>query len=243
MDESLQNQTHDTKLQSKRMTKKLILLALFIGAIVAYKAFGLETLLSFETLKAQKELLLELVQSHFWLSAFLLIGAYALSVALMIPIATLFSLAAGFMFGAIWGTLIAVLGATLGAVASFYVARFILGQSLQRQYAKELARFNNEFETNGYSYLFALRLLPIFPFFLINLLCGLTRIDVKTFFITTFIGIIPGGFAYTYAGSQLSTINALSDIFTKEMALAFVFLGLLSLLPVAYKKYQNRKGA
>ena len=112
------------------MTKKLILLALLIVAIVAYKAFGLETLLSFETLKAQKELLLELVQTHFWLSALLLMGAYALSVALMIPIATLFSLAAGFMFGALWGTLIAVLGATLGAVASFYVARFILGESL-----------------------------------------------------------------------------------------------------------------
>lgn len=223
------------------MTKKLILLALLMGAIVSYKAFGLETLLSFENLKAQKELLLELVQAHFWLSALLLMASYAFSVAFMIPIATLFSLAAGFMFGAFWGTLIAVFGATLGAVASFYVARFILGASLQSKYAKELERFNQEFETNGYSYLFALRLLPIFPFFLINLLCGLTRIDVKTFFITTFIGIIPGGFAYTYAGSQLSAINALSDIFTKEMALAFVFLGLLSLLPVAYKKYQNRK--
>ena len=223
------------------MTKKLILLALLVGAIVAYKAFGLETIFSFETLKAQKELLLELVQTHFWLSALLLMASYAFSVAFMIPIATLFSLAAGFMFGALWGTLIAVFGATLGAVASFYVARFILGESLQSKYAKELERFNKEFETNGYSYLFALRLLPIFPFFLINLLCGLTRIDVKTFFITTFIGIIPGGFAYTYAGSRLSAINALSDIFTKEMALAFVFLGLLSLLPVAYKKYQNRK--
>lgn len=223
------------------MRKKLILLLLLVGAIVSYKAFDLETLLSFETLKAQKELLLELVQAHFWLSALLLMASYAFSVAFMIPIATLFSLAAGFMFGALWGTLIAVLGATLGAVASFYVARFILGESLQSKYAKELERFNKEFETNGYSYLFALRLLPIFPFFLINLLCGLTRIDVKTFFITTFVGIIPGGFAYTYAGSQLSAINALSDIFTKEMALAFLFLGLLSLLPVAYKKYQNRK--
>jgi len=223
------------------MIKKFSLLALIIGAIVAYKIFGLESVLSFETLKAQKELLLSLVQEHFWLSAVLLMVSYAISVALMIPIATLFSLAAGFMFGAFWGLLIAVLGATLGAIASFYVARFILGEGLQSKYAKELERFNRELETNGYSYLFALRLLPIFPFFLINLLCGLTRIDIKTFFITTFIGIIPGGFAYTYAGSQLSTINALSDIFTKEMGLALLFLGFLSLIPVIYKKYQNRK--
>jgi len=225
------------------MTKKLILLALLIGVVVAYNAFGLEAFFSFENLKAQKELLLSLVQEHFWLSAVLLMLGYALSVALMIPIATFFALASGFMFGAWWGTLIAVLGATLGAVASFYVARFVLGESLQQRYAQELERFNREFEANGYSYLFALRLLPIFPFFVINLLCGLTRIDIKTFFITTFIGIIPGGFAYTYAGSQLFAINALSDIFTKEMGLAFVFLGLLSLLPVVYKKYQNRKAA
>lgn len=224
------------------MSKKLLLLALLIGIIVAYKLLGLERFFSFEALKMQKELLLSLVQGHFWLSATVLMLGYALSVALMIPIATFFALASGFMFGALWGTLIAVLGATLGAVASFYVARFMVGDSLQQRYAHELERFNAEFETNGYSYLFALRLLPIFPFFMINLLCGLTRIDVKTFFITTFIGIIPGGFAYTYAGSQLSTINALSDIFTKEMALALVLLGLLSLIPVAYKKYQAKKG-
>jgi uncharacterized membrane protein YdjX (TVP38/TMEM64 family) len=223
------------------MIKKIIIIAFLVGAIIAYNMLGLDTIFSFEMLKAKKELLLELVQNHFVLSAFLLTGAYALSVALMIPIATLFSLAAGFMFGAFWGLLFAVLGATCGAVVSFYVARFVLGESLQKKYTKELERFNREFETNGYSYLFALRLLPIFPFFLINLLCGLTRIDIKTFFITTFIGIIPGGFAYTYAGSQLSTINSLSDIFTKEMGLALLFLGLISLIPILYKKWNQKK--
>jgi uncharacterized membrane protein YdjX (TVP38/TMEM64 family) len=202
---------------------------------------GLDAVFSFEMLKEKKELLLELVQNHFLLSAILLIVAYAFSVSLMIPIATLFSLAAGFMFGAFWGLFFAVLGASLGAVVSFYVARFILGDTLQTKYAKELERFNREFETNGYSYLFALRLLPIFPFFLINLLCGLTRIDIKTFFITTFIGIIPGGFAYTYAGSQLSNINALGDIFTKEMGFALLFLGLISLIPIVYKKWNQKK--
>jgi uncharacterized membrane protein YdjX (TVP38/TMEM64 family) len=223
------------------MIKKIILVAFFVGAIVAYNMLGLDTILSFEMLKAKKELLLELVQEHFFFSAFLLVIAYAFSVSLMIPVATLFSLAAGFMFGAFWGLLIGVLGATLGAVVSFYVARFILGENLQKKYAKELERFNREFESNGYSYLFALRLLPIFPFFLINLLCGLTRIDIKTFFITTFIGIIPGGFAYTYAGSQLSNINEVGDIFTKEMGFALLFLGLIALIPIVYKKVIQRK--
>lgn len=222
------------------MIKKIILLAFIVGVIVVYNMLGLDTILSFEMLKVKKELLLELVQNHFLLSAILLIGAYALSVSLMLPVATLFSLSAGFMFGAFWGLFIAVLGASFGAVVSFYVARFILGKSLQKKYAKELERFNSEFETNGYSYLFALRLLPVFPFFLINLLCGLTRIDIKTFFITTFIGIIPGGFAYTYAGSQLSSINEIGDIFTKEMGFALLFLGLISLVPVLYKRLKKK---
>ena len=223
------------------MTKKIIIIAFFIGAIIAYNMLGLDTIFSFEMLKAKKEILLELVQNHFVLSAFLLVVAYAFSVSLMIPVATLFSLASGFMFGPFWGLLIGVSGASLGAVMSFYVARFVLGESLQKKYNKELERFNREFETNGYSYLFALRLLPIFPFFLINLLCGLTRIDIKTFFITTFIGIIPGGFAYTYAGSQLSSINEIGDIFTKEMGFALLFLGFISLIPILYKKWNQKK--
>lgn len=223
------------------MIKKLLILAVFIAAIVAYKVFGLESVFTFENLKEQKEVLFDLVQTHFWLSAIGLMVLYAVCVALMIPVATLLSLAAGFMFGALGGLFISVLGATLGAVASFYVARYVIGDTLQQKYEKELEKFNKELKANGYSYLFALRLIPVFPFFLINLLCGITRIDIKTFFITTFIGIIPGGFAYTYAGSQLSTINALGDIFTKEMALVLVFLGAISLIPVGYKKYKNFK--
>jgi len=219
------------------MIKKIIMIAFFVGLIIAYNMLGLDTVFSFEMLKEKKELLLELVQNHFLFSAFLLTGVYALSVSLMVPVATLFSLAAGFMSGAFLGLLISVLGATLGAVASFYIARFIF----QKNYSKELECFNSEFETNGYNYLFALRLLPIFPFFLINLFSGLTHINVKTFFITTFIGIISGGFVYTYAGSQLSNINEVGDIFTKEMGLALLFLGLISLIPVLYQKWNHKK--
>lgn len=223
------------------MTKKIFIIALFLGLIVLFKALGWDAYVSFEMLKAKKELLSSFVEANFLLSALALMGAYALSVALMFPIATVFTLAAGFMFGPFWGLLFAVLGASIGAVGSFYVARLLLGESLQTKYANELQRFNKELQTNGYSYLFALRLLPIFPFFLINLLCGLTRIDSKTFFITTAIGIIPGGFVYAYAGSQLSTINALGDVFTKEMALALMLLGALSLIPVLHQKYKKMR--
>jgi len=223
------------------MNKKWLILAAFVGLTVAVRFMGWDEYVSFEMLKSKRETLLLFVEENYLLSVLSLIGIYALSVALMFPIATVLSLAAGFMFGAFFGLIYAVLGATLGAVASFYVARFVLGESLQTKYAKELAKFNAGLESDGYSYLFALRLIPVFPFFLVNLFCGLTRIHVKTFFITTFLGIIPGGFAYTYAGSQLTKIDNLSDIFTPQMALALALFGLLALIPVVYKRVKNRR--
>ena len=213
----------------------------FVGLIVGVRFMGWDEYISFEMLKNKRETLLLFVEENYLLSVLSLIGLYALSVALMFPIATVLSLAAGFMFGPFFGLIYAVLGATLGAVASFYVARLVLGESLQTKYAKELAKFNAGLESDGYSYLFALRLIPVFPFFLVNLFCGLTRIHVKTFFITTFIGIIPGGFAYTYAGSQLTKIDNIGDIFTLQMALAFALFGLLALIPVLYKKVKKSR--
>ncbi len=224
------------------MSRKWVILVAFVGVIVAVRVMGWDAYISFEMLKNKRETLLLFVEEHYLLSALGLMVFYALSVTLMLPIATVLSLAAGFMFGAFYGLIFAVLGATLGAVASFYVARFALGESLQTKYAKELAKFNTGLEKDGYSYLFALRLIPVFPFFLVNLFCGLTRIDIKTFFITTFLGIIPGGFAYTYAGSQLSHIDNASDIFTPQMALALALFGVLALMPVVYRKIKNRRG-
>jgi len=221
------------------MKQKLVFLGLFIGLVVSAKVLGLDSYFTLENLQAQKEELQAFVAANYALSVSLFIGIYCLSVAFIIPIATVLTLASGFLFGTIFGTMFAVFGATLGAMASFYFARFIIGDKIQQKYAKELSRFNAELEANGYGYLFALRFLPIFPFFLINLLCGITRIDGKTFFITTLIGIIPGGFVYVYAGSQLSKINALSDIFSKEIFFALALLGALSLVPILYKKIKH----
>jgi uncharacterized membrane protein YdjX (TVP38/TMEM64 family) len=222
-----------------KMNKKLALLVVFVGLIVGMRLLGWDEYISYDMLIQKRETLLLFVEDHYFLSALALVVLYALSVALMLPIATVLSLAAGFMFGAFFGLIFAVTGATLGAVASFYVARYVLGQSLQTKYEKELKKFNDGLEKDGYSYLFALRLIPIFPFFLVNLFCGLTKISLKTFFITTFFGIIPGGIAYTYAGSQLSFINDVGDIFTPQIAIALALFGLVALIPVIYKRFKK----
>jgi uncharacterized membrane protein YdjX (TVP38/TMEM64 family) len=156
----------------------------------------------------------------------------------MIPIATVLTLAGGLLFGSMSGVIFVNIGATIGAVLAFVFSRYLMKEKLQNKYAKQLKKFNHELEQNKYQYLFSLRFLPVFPFFLVNFLCGLTKLDLKTFIITTSLGIIPGSFVYTYAGSRLSTISSINDIFTKEILSAFVLLGLLTLMPVIIKKFK-----
>lgn len=218
------------------MKKKLILLAIFVLIIALIKIFDLDAYFTFENLKEQKEVLADYVTSNYILAVLLFVVSYIAAVAFMLPIATVLTLAGGFLFGSVFGVLFANIGATLGAIAAFLFARYILGNKVQEKYEKQLKKFNKELDTNKYQYLFSLRFIPIFPFFLVNFLCGVTKLDLKAFVITTSLGIIPGSFVFTYAGSQLASINAISDIFSKEILYAFILLGMITLMPVIVKK-------
>ena len=221
--------------------KKLIIGIAFIIAIVLAKVFELDSIFSFENLKNSQENLSVFVENNYILTAVIFIGIYIISVAILIPIATILTLAGGFLFGSIIGVVFVNIGATIGAILAFLFARYIIGNKIQEQYKDQLQKFNKELEENKYQYLFSLRFLPIFPFFLVNSFCGVTNVDMKTFFITTSLGIIPGSFVYTFAGSKLADINSINDIFTTDILLAFVLLGLLSLFPIVVKKYKSRR--
>lgn len=222
------------------MKKKILFLLIFIAIIALIKFYNLDAYFTFENLKAQKDILSNFVQENYVLTIVLFISIYFVSVAFLIPIATVLTVAGGFLFGSIYGTIFVNIGATFGAVVAFLFARYLLGKKIQIKYKKQLEKFNYELETNKYQYLFSLRFLPIFPFFLVNFLCGVTKLDLKSFFITTSLGIIPGSFVYTYAGSQLADINSLGDIFTKEILFAFILLGTLTLVPVIVKKIKAK---
>jgi uncharacterized membrane protein YdjX (TVP38/TMEM64 family) len=225
------------------MKKKIILLLVFVLIIGLIKFFDLDTYFTFENLKAQKDVLSTYVASNYLLTIVLFILVYIVSVAFLIPIATVLTLTGGVLFGAVSGTIYVNIGATIGAILAFLFARYLMGEKVQSKYEKQLNKFNTELETNKYQYLFSLRFLPIFPFFLVNFLCGVTKLDLKAFVITTSLGIIPGSFVYTYAGSQLSNIDSLGDIFSKDILFAFVLLGLLTLLPIVVKKYKSYKAS
>lgn len=219
--------------------KKLIILSIFIVAVVFINIFDLHAFFTFENLKAQQSSLSSFVQANYILTVLIFISLYIVSVAFLIPIATVLTLSGGFLFGATFGIIFVNIGATIGAVCAFLFARYIIGNKIQQKYKSKLQKFNQELEENKFQYLFSLRLLPIFPFFLVNFFCGVTNVDLRTFFITTSIGIIPGSFVYTYAGSQLANISAIEDIFSKEILFALILLATLTLLPVLYKKYKK----
>jgi uncharacterized membrane protein YdjX (TVP38/TMEM64 family) len=129
------------------------------------------------------------------------------------------------------------LGATTGAVVAFLASRYFLHDVVEQKFGKWLRPFQEGFAKNAFSYLLTLRLIPLFPFFVVNLVSGLTRVSVGTYAAATAIGIIPGSFVYAYAGRQLGSINALNEIASPNVIGAFVLLGLFALIPIVYKKF------
>jgi len=182
----------------KKWIKPALLILLVIGVILIVKLTPLKQYLDFQKLFESRDSLLSYVNNFYFLSVLVFILVYLAVVALSIPGATILTILGGFFFGPWAGTIFVNIGATFGAFAIFLIARFFLGESLQKKYEKQLGKFNNEISENGKSYMLTLRLIPIFPFFLINILAGLTTLPAITFLWTTALGIIPGSLLHSY---------------------------------------------
>lgn len=223
-----------------KYNKQIILLSIVVAAILLLRISGVTSYLTVENVKANKELLQQFIDARYLLSVAVYIGVYILIVTFSLPGATVLTLAGGFLFHLFPGIIYINVAATVGATLGFLFARYILGDLIQQRYASQLTRFNRELAENGHLYLLTLRLIPAFPFFLINLLAGLTKVSLKTFFWTTMIGILPGSFVYSFTGSQLNSIESTKDIFSVNIIAAFLALALFALLPVIFKKLRTR---
>jgi uncharacterized membrane protein YdjX (TVP38/TMEM64 family) len=131
-------------------------------------------------------------------------------------------------------------GATVGATLAFLVARYLLRDWVEGRFGNRLGAIQAGFARNAFSYLLTLRLIPLFPFFLVNMVSGLTRVNVGTYVAATSLGIIPGSFVFAYAGRQLGTINSLKEIVSPNVLIAFTLLGLLALMPILYKRFAGK---
>jgi uncharacterized membrane protein YdjX (TVP38/TMEM64 family) len=221
--------------------KKVLLLLAALLAVGLFFYFDLGRYLTLDSLKANRQFLLEYYAKHTALTVAAFMAIYIIQTALSLPGAAVLSLAAGAVFGSLFGTLYAVAAATVGATLAFLVARYLLREVVLRKFGPKLEGVNRELETRGFNYLLFLRLVPLFPFFLINLAAGLTRLPLKTFVLGTFIGIIPGGFVFVNAGASLASINTLRDVASPRVLGSFALLGLFALVPVIYGKVKKRR--
>ncbi|MDN5943171.1 MAG: TVP38/TMEM64 family protein [Nitrospira sp.] len=218
-----------------------IAVVLAIGiAVAAFFYFDLGRFLSLQSLKDNRDYLLSFTETHAAAAAALFVLIYVAVTGLSLPGAVILTLAGGFLFGFVWGTLFVNLGATTGATLAFLASRYLLRDWVERKFGKWLGPVQQGFTNNAFSYLLTLRLIPLFPFFVVNLVSGLTRMNVGAYVAATALGIIPGSFVYAYAGRQLGTINSLKDIASPGVIGAFVLLGLLALVPSLYKKWSGK---
>jgi pyruvate/2-oxoglutarate dehydrogenase complex dihydrolipoamide dehydrogenase (E3) component/uncharacterized membrane protein YdjX (TVP38/TMEM64 family) len=213
-----------------KLTTRLILLALIVALIAGFFWFDLGRYFSLNELKAQRDALQGFVENNFWatLAAFMLV--YILMAALSLPGAAILTLAGGALFGVLAGTVAVSFASTIGATLVFLAARFLFRDSIQKRFAKRLRAINEGVEKDGALYLLALRLVPVFPFWVINLVMALTPIRTWTYYWVSQLGMLPATLVYVNAGTQLGQIEATGDILSIELIGAFALLGLLPLI-------------
>ena len=222
---------------------KIALLAVFAAVIVAYFALDGQRYLSLEAVKANRDALLAFAGEHFILALAIAFIVYASAVAFSLPGGLVLSLTMGFLFGRWVGTVLAVLAATLGATLVFLAARYLFADAARRRMGALGEKISAGFAENAFHYLLFLRVVPLFPFFLVNLAPAFTGISLRTYVAGTFIGIIPGTFVYVNLGQTLGHIDSLSGLVSTETIGAFVLLGLFALVPVFVKKFRAGRAA
>lgn len=220
----------------------LLILAAGLGA---FFALGLDRYVTLDTLRDNRQALSAWVAENWALAAFVYVLAYIVMVAFSLPGGLVATLTGGFLFGTVFGGLLTVFGATIGATAIFLAAKTALGETLREKAGPKLRNLEDGFGKNAFSYMLVLRLVPIFPFFLVNLAPAFLGVPLRTYVVTTFLGIIPGTFVFASLGNGLGAIfdagrdPDLGLIFEPEILGPILALALLALLPVVYRRFAS----
>ncbi len=227
-------------------SSRFILLLVLISCIAAFFYFDLQQFLTLDTLKNKQAEIINYKTAHPVFSILLYGLIYIAVTGLSLPGAAVLTLAGGAVFGLLWGTVIVSFASSIGATLAFLAARFLFRDSVENRFGDRLATINQGMEKDGAFYLFTLRLIPVFPFFIINLVMGLTAIKTRTFYWVSQLGMLAGTLVYVNAGTQLGKIDSLSDILSPTLLVSFALLGLFPLLAKAlvnriksHKVYKN----
>ncbi|MSO97087.1 MAG: TVP38/TMEM64 family protein [Rhodospirillaceae bacterium] len=231
------------------MRNRILVLAAFVVALVGVYASGVGESLTFEGLRQNHDSLKGVVAEHYIIAVWAFMAVYFVATSLSIPGAVWLSIAGGLMFGTIVATATIVLAATAGACVVFLLARYVLGDVLRTKAGSAIARMETGFQRDALSYMLVLRLVPLFPFFLVNLVPAFLGVPLRIFALGTLIGIIPGAFVFASVGAGLGDAIAANSGADPSKVLmqptvigALIGLAALSLIPVIYRRWKARTG-
>jgi uncharacterized membrane protein YdjX (TVP38/TMEM64 family) len=231
------------------MLVRLAPLLLLVVALGAFFALGLNKFFTLDMLRENRDVLKQWVHDNKTQAVALFILAYVVVAAASLPVGAVLSIAGGFLFGSVFGAAWIVIGATIGATMLFIIARSALGEPLRKRFGAQIKSMEEGFRRNAFSYLLILRLVPLFPFWLVNLAPAFLGVSVATFVISTFIGIIPGAFVFASIGNGLNAIFeageqpdlSLQAIITRpDFYVPIGGLIILSLIPIIYKSLSRK---
>ena len=222
--------------------KKIILVFVIIAIIVSFFAFDLHQYLDFAYIKSKQQAIADYYQANPFQSIIIFFVVYVLVTSFSIPGASILSLLAGAIFGLLLGSILVIFAATIGATIAFWLARYLIGNTIQERYADKLKTINAGVEKDGAFYLLTLRLIPIFPFFIINVLMGLTPIRTITYVLTSFFGMLAGTVIYVNVGTQLANLESVGGILTPKIWGAFILLAIFPwIAKFIIKTIKNRR--
>ncbi len=221
---------------SRSLVKKLVLVLSLLALVFLFVFFDLGRFLTLDYIKASQARFQELYQSNRFSVIAVYMLVYILVTALSLPGAAVMTLAGGGFFGLVTGTVVVSVASTIGATCACLVSRFVLRDWVQTKFGEKLSAINAGIEKEGSFYLFSLRLIPIFPFFVINLLMGLTSMPIRTYFWVSQLGMLPATVVYVNAGKEIAQIDSLAGIVSPSLLASFVLLGLF---PVTVKKIMS----
>lgn len=232
---------------SKSLVKRFLPLGIIAIGASLFVALGGPDYINLESLKTNRDVLASIVNQNLFIAVFAFIAIYAALTAISIPGASFLSLFGGFLFGTLTGGIAIVTGATIGATLLFLAARYAIGDALTKRAGPYMQKFEQGLKENEFSYLFILRLVPAFPFFIVNFVPALFDVKIRNYIITTFFGIMPGSFVYASVGAGIGEVFdqggevKLTGLMTQpKVILPIIGLVILSLIPVLYKKFFKR---
>jgi len=219
---------------------RIALAALFASVVVAFFALGGHRYLALDAVKANRDALLAFTQQHYAAALAIAFAVYVAVTAFSLPGGLAMSLAVGFLFGRWVGTVLVVIAATIGATIVFVAARYVFADAARRKLGALGERINAGFNEGAFNYLLFLRLVPLFPFFLVNLAPAFTTVPLSTYVLATLVGIVPGTFVFVNLGQTLGRIESVRGLVSVETLAAFALLGLFALVPVALRRMRAR---